>query len=51
MIYFVRCASGTKTGVFTFRGALRELALSGQDAAVFSITGKWIAGRVQGANV
>lgn len=49
MIYVVRCASGTNQAVVTFGGALRELKSAGPDAAVFSITGKWIAGRIQGA--
>jgi len=49
MIYIVRCASGTNQAVVTFRGALKELALAGPDAAVFSVTGRWIAGRAQGA--
>jgi hypothetical protein len=45
LIYIVRCISGASQAVVTFRGALLELALCGPDAAVYSITGKWVAGR------
>ncbi len=45
MIYIVRDICGTNQPVFTFNGALRELALCGPDAAVFTVTGKWVAGR------
>lgn len=48
LIYIVRSPSSA-VSVVTFRGALLELALSGPDAAVFTLTGKWVAGRVQGA--
>lgn len=49
MFYFVRCICGTNLTVFSFRGALRQLKHSGPEAGVYSMTGKWIAGRVQGA--
>jgi hypothetical protein len=49
MLYTVRCASGKKEHVVGFRGALLELAQCGPDAAVFSIFGKWLAGRVVAA--
>lgn len=47
MIYIVRCASGKKEAVVGKRGALLELAQCGPDAAVFTVFGKWIAGRRQ----
>lgn len=46
MIYTVRTPT-TSVKVVTFRGALLELALSGHDAAIFNVFGKWIAGRIQ----
>lgn len=46
MLYTVRCASGTNQTVVGWRGALLELRLCGPDAAVFTLTGKWVAGRV-----
>lgn len=49
MFYIVRCINGTNEIVVTFRGALDSLRMAGPDAAVHSIFGKWIAGRVQGA--
>lgn len=50
MLYFVRSPRGAVL-VVTFRGALLELALSGPDVAIYSLTGKWVAGRIQGAPV
>lgn len=47
MIYIVRCIKGTNEIVVTFRGALIELRSAGPDAAIYSIFGRWIAGRVQ----
>lgn len=47
MIYTVRDSIGSAVRVVTFRGALLELALSGYDAAIFNVFGKWMAGRIQ----
>jgi hypothetical protein len=49
MPYLVRCIGGTFTIAFTFRGALRVLRQAGRDAAVYSLFGRWIAGRVVAA--
>ena len=45
MLYFVRCIRGNFQIAIFFRGALAQLKLAGPDAAVYSMTGKWIAGR------
>lgn len=49
MPYLIRCISGTFTIAFTYRGALAVLRDAGRDAAVFSLSGRWIAGRVVAA--
>lgn len=45
MPYLIRCTEGTFTIGFTFRGALAVLRGAGPDAAVFTLAGRWIAGR------
>ena len=47
-MYLIRDTDGDLGLAFTFKGALKQLALGTADAAVFTVTGRWIAGRVQG---
>lgn len=44
-IYRIRCTSDTDQIALTFRGALAALRHAGADAAVFTLSGEWVAGR------
>lgn len=45
MLYFTRCTNDGFQVALSFRGALRTLRIMGPDAAVYTITRKWVAGR------
>jgi hypothetical protein len=44
MLYLIRDTDGLSLA-FTFKGVLSLLPLCAPDAAVYTITGRWIAGR------
>lgn len=44
-LYVVRCIAGRNMLTLTWRGALDELKLSGNDASVHTLAGEWVAGR------
>lgn len=44
-MYLIYCTDGTRTMALTFKGALRVLRAAGADAAVFTLSGAWVAGR------
>lgn len=48
-MYLIRDTAGDTALAFTYRGALKQLAHAAADAAVFTIFGRWIAGRRLGA--
>lgn len=48
-MYLIRGIAGPTALALTFKGALAQLALAAPDAAVHTITGRWIAGRRVGA--
>lgn len=45
MLYIIRDTAGDIALALTFRGALGQLALGTYDAAVYTVAGRWIAGR------
>lgn len=45
MPYLIRSSSGDCTIALTFAGALRTLRQVGPDAAIYTFTGMWLAGR------
>lgn len=44
-MYLIRGTAGHTALAITFKGALAQLAMSTPDAAVHTLTGRWIAGR------
>lgn len=45
MIYIIRDCAGAKALALTFKGALAQLPQLAGDAAIYTFTGRWIAGR------